>query len=74
MSEPRPVRPRVRFFPQVPDEFLSHLKAARQESRQALQHIMPDSFWAHRQAARREALLAARSLIDAALERVEKKA
>ena len=38
----------------------------------ALRAIMPDEFWQHRRAARREALLALRSLLDAAIEHVDK--
>jgi len=74
MSEPKSARPRLRLLPELPEDFFNHLKAARRESRQALGHLLPDAFWLHRRAARREALLAARSLIDAALERTEKKA
>ncbi|HLF25951.1 MAG TPA: hypothetical protein VJG32_06420 [Anaerolineae bacterium] len=66
-------RKRPRLLPELPEAFRTHLKTARAESRQALQHLLPESFWEHRRAARREALLAIRSLIDDALERTEKK-
>jgi len=72
MSEPNRARPRL--FPQLPEAFWTHVKSARQESRQAVRTLLPDSFWQHRRAARREALLAVRSLIDAALDRTETKA
>jgi hypothetical protein len=67
-------RPRPRILPELPEAFVTHAKAARKESGQALKHLLPESFWAHRRAARREALLAMRSLIDAAIERTEKDA
>jgi len=35
------------------------------------QGIFPEEFWRHRRAAKREALLALRSLLDAAIERLE---
>lgn len=37
-----------------------------------LKDLVPEEFWQHRRAARKEALLAVRSLIDAAIERVDK--
>ena len=38
-----------------------------------LQEALPEAFWAHHRAARVERLLALRSLVDAAIDRVEKK-
>ncbi len=67
-------QPHRRVMPELPEAFVTHAKAARTESGQALKHLLPESFWAHRRAARREALLAMRSLIDAAIERTEKDA
>jgi hypothetical protein len=63
-SEPRP-RPRM------PEEVRRHLHQAREEARAGWQAIVPPEFWQHRRAARREALLAARSLIDHVLKRLE---
>ncbi len=37
-----------------------------------LKGFLPDEFWRHRRAAKKEALLAIRSLLDAAIERLEK--
>jgi hypothetical protein len=37
-----------------------------------LKDLVPEEFWQHRRAARRETLLAVRSLVDAAIERVDK--
>ncbi len=50
-----------------------HMRAARAERRAAWKSLIPDSFWVHQKAARRETLLAMRSLIDAALARLEDK-
>jgi len=65
--------PRRKMFPGLPETFWTHVSAARKESQEAMKHLLPVSFWEHRRAARREALLAARSLIDAAIERMDKK-
>jgi hypothetical protein len=56
-----------------PEETRTHLRAARDELRQAYRAWMPPEFVEHRRAARREMLLAARSLINRALERIEAK-
>lgn len=37
----------------------------------AMRALLPEEFWEHRQAAQRELLLAARTMIDAALEHME---
>ncbi len=50
-----------------------HMRAARAERRAAWKSLIPESFWVHQKAARRESLLAMRSLIDAALARLEEK-
>jgi hypothetical protein len=51
-----------------------HVKAAGEELRKGLASVVPPEVHAHGRAARREALLAARSVIDAALARLEKRA
>jgi hypothetical protein len=56
------------------EEARSHVKAAREAVRKGWEQIIPKEFIEHRRAARKEMLLAMRSLIDAAIERVEKKA
>jgi len=38
----------------------------------ALRDVLPSEFWQHRRAAHREVLLALRTLLDAAIERVDK--
>ena len=51
--------------------FWDHLRSAKKEATAAFGDLLPPSFHEHRRAARREVLLAFRSLIDAALERLE---
>jgi hypothetical protein len=55
----------------VPDEAIEHMKAARAEMRKSLEAIFPPGFMEHRREARKEFLKAARSMIDATLERME---
>lgn len=57
----------------LPEETWQHLKAAHKEIHQSFESLLPPGFVEHRRAARREMLLAARSLIDAAIERTDKK-
>jgi hypothetical protein len=53
----------------LPREAVEHFQAARAEMRRSVEALLPPGFLDHRRAARRELLLAARSLIDAALKR-----
>jgi hypothetical protein len=55
------------------EETRQHMREARTEMRSAFKSLFPREFVEHRRAARREMLLAARSLIDHALERLESK-
>ena len=55
----------------IPDEAREHAHAAREELRKSMEALLPDGFVEHRRAAHREMLKAARSMIDAALERLE---
>lgn len=57
----------------LPPEALEHMKAAREEMRKSMETILPPGFLEHRRAARKEALLAFRSLIDAAIEKTDEK-
>lgn len=57
----------------LPPEALEHMKAAREEMRKSMETILPPGFLEHHRAARKEALLAFRSLIDAAIKRTEEK-
>ncbi len=64
-------RPRLFEPPQIPVEAREHAKAARDEMRKTFEALLPTGFVEHRRAARREMLLAVRSLINTALERVD---
>lgn len=54
-------------------EARAHAKAAQASFRLSFHELIPKSFIEHRRAARKEILLALRSLLDAAIERAEKK-
>lgn len=56
------------------DEAVDHLRTARQEMRQSWQALLPPGFVEHRRAARKEFLLAVRSVLDAAVKRLDEKA
>lgn len=58
----------------VPSEAREHMKAAREAMRESVRALFPPEFIEQRRAARREMLLAARSMIDHAIERMEDKA
>ena len=55
----------------IPEDAHQHLRAARQAMRQGMETFLPPEFIDHGRAARREMLLAARSLIDHALKRMD---
>lgn len=55
----------------IPEEVRQHAKNARDEMRKSWTALMPPEFVTHRRKARREMLLAARELINHALERME---
>lgn len=57
----------------LPDETREHLHAAREAFRRSYEGLFPPEFVAHRREARKEILLAARSLIDHALQRMEER-
>ncbi len=61
------------FEDKVPEDVRQHARAAREEMRESMKSFMPPEFWEHGKKARREMLLAWRSMIDAALERMDKK-
>jgi hypothetical protein len=54
-------------------EARDHVKAARASMRMSFEELIPRGFIEHRRAARREMLMAMRSLLDAAIERMGKK-
>lgn len=55
----------------LPEDTRSHLRTARTEFTKSLEGLFPPGALEHGRNARREMLLAARSLIDHALERLE---
>ena len=57
----------------LPEETRVHYRKAREEMREAVENLLPEGFMEHRRAARREMLLAWRSLIDAAIKRMDEK-
>jgi hypothetical protein len=54
-----------------PEETRRHLKTAHAEMRESIKALFPPEFVEHRRAAHREMLLAARTLIDHAIEHLE---
>lgn len=55
----------------IPQEARQHLHAAGEELRKSVAALLPEGFVTHQKKARKEVLLAWRSLIDAALERLK---
>jgi hypothetical protein len=55
----------------IPWEAREHARAARAEMHRSIEALFPKEFIKHRRTARREMLLAARSLIDHTLQRME---
>jgi hypothetical protein len=55
----------------IPAEAREHAKAARAEMRKSFSALFPPEFISHRRKARAEMLLAAREIINHALERME---
>ena len=61
------------FEKEIPEDVRQHARAAREAMRESMKSFMPPKFWDHSRKARKEMLLAWRSMIDAALERIEEK-
>jgi hypothetical protein len=61
------------FEDQIPEDVRRHARAAREEMRESMKAFLPPKFWEHSRKARKEMLLAWRSMLDAALERMDKK-
>lgn len=53
-------------------EARQHMRAARSAMRKSFEAFMPAGFIENRREARKEALLALRSMLDAAIQRMEK--
>lgn len=56
------------------EEAAEHIRAARNEMRQSWEALLPPGFVEHRRAARKEFLLAVRSVLDAAVKRLDEEA
>ncbi|MEK6256824.1 MAG: hypothetical protein N2C13_05850 [Chloroflexota bacterium] len=59
------------FLEHIPEDVIEHARAAKAEVRKGFETILPPGFLDHRRAARKEMLLAARGMIDYAIERLE---
>jgi len=64
---------RRHYRDEIPEDVRQHVRTAREELRESMRAFLPPGFWEHRDKARKEMLLAWRSMIDAALERMDKK-
>ncbi|HEX9012925.1 MAG TPA: hypothetical protein VF813_05395 [Anaerolineaceae bacterium] len=53
-------------------EARQHARAAREEFSRAVEGLLPPHFAEHRRAAQREWLMAVRSMVNAALERIDR--
>lgn len=72
MAEKSPRQKKVESY--IPEEAREHFRAARAEMRKGVETLFPEGFIAHKRGARREMLLAWRSMLDAAIDRMEEKA
>jgi hypothetical protein len=61
------------FEDRTPEDVRQHMRAAREEFRESIKGFLPPEFIEHGRKARREMLLAWRSVIDSALERMDDK-
>jgi hypothetical protein len=58
----------------IPEEAREHFRAAREEMHASVKTLFPEGFFEHRKSARREMLLAWRSMLDSAIQRMDEKA
>ena len=58
----------------IPEEARQHFRAAREEMRKSIELVFPEGFFEHRKSARREMLMACRSMLDSAIQRMDEKA
>ena len=65
------VKSHKHFRDHIPEDARAHVKNAREEMQKSWATLVPPEFVAHRRKARREMLLAARGLINHALDRLE---
>lgn len=57
----------------IPEDARQHARQAREEMRASIHALFPPEFVERRRAARREMLLAAKAMLDHAIERLEKR-
>ncbi|MGD8603673.1 MAG: hypothetical protein PVF49_03775 [Anaerolineales bacterium] len=74
MAKKASAETREKMNEHIPSEAREHMKAAREAMRESVRVLFPPEFIEQRRAARREMLLAARSMIDRAIERIDDKA
>lgn len=55
----------------IPEEARMHYRTAREEMRKGLETLLPEGFFTHGRNARREMLMAWRSMLDAAIQRMD---
>ncbi len=58
----------------IPEEAREHYRKARDEMRKSIETFLPEGFMEHRRTAHKEMLLAWRSMLDSAIDRIEKRA
>lgn len=58
----------------IPEETREHYKKAREEFKESIKGLLPEGFIEHRRNARREMLLAWRSMLDHAIQKMDEKA
>jgi hypothetical protein len=63
-----------KYESRVPEEARQHFHAARAEMRKSMELLLPEGFLDHRKGARREMLMGWRSMLDAAIQRMDEKA
>jgi hypothetical protein len=63
-----------KFRREIPEEAREHFKKAREEMKSAFEGLLPEGFLEHRRSARREMMIAVRSMLDAAIKRMDEKA
>jgi hypothetical protein len=59
--------------PPIPEDVRSHARSARQELRQGIEAMLPPEVREHHRKARKEMLLAWRSMLDHAIQRMDEK-
>ena len=62
---------RERMRQHIPEEAVEHARNARKELHKSFEALFPPEFLARRRAARKEMLMAARSMINHAIEHLE---